>query len=197
MKLRAFAVIDTNVFISSMYSKQGFPFEVCNLITLNNIIPVFDKRMLLEYYKVFNSDKFKCKFTNENIKRTIYNLVNNGIFVTNVKQTLESFIDKTDVPFFEVKESVDDLSPYLITGNIKHYPKDNYVVTPKEFIGIMSYLDKFINNIDEINKNIENIINKGILEKKYQMAENLLNEVFSNVENKEINEEFFTDLSEL
>ena len=44
--------------------------------------------------------------------------------------------DPKDVVFYEVALSKEDA--YLVTGNIKHFPKVDFVVTPAEMIDIMN-----------------------------------------------------------
>ena len=43
--------------------------------------------------------------------------------------------DPKDIVFYEVKMSKEDA--YLVTGNIKHYPKKPFVVTPREMVEII------------------------------------------------------------
>ena len=45
------------------------------------------------------------------------------------------FPDPDDIVFYEVKMSVDDA--YLITGNIKHFPKNPLVVTPLQMVEVL------------------------------------------------------------
>ena len=47
----------------------------------------------------------------------------------------EAFPDPKDIVFYEVKMSKEDA--YLVTGNIKHFPKNPFVVTPKEMVEII------------------------------------------------------------
>lgn len=49
---------------------------------------------------------------------------------------LESMPDESDRVFYEITLSVDD--SFLVTGNLKHYPKKPQVVTPAEFLEIIS-----------------------------------------------------------
>lgn len=47
--------------------------------------------------------------------------------------------DMKDVPFYEVvleKRSEDDA--YLVTGNIKHFPNEPFIVTAREFLEILN-----------------------------------------------------------
>lgn len=46
--------------------------------------------------------------------------------------------DLKDLPFYEVVMEKRDDGAYLVTGNIKHFPKEPYIVTPREFLDIKS-----------------------------------------------------------
>ena len=56
---------------------------------------------------------------------------NDGEFI-NSEYSNVMFIDETDKKFYEVFKSGE--AEYLITGNIKHFPKENGIIIPKEFI---------------------------------------------------------------
>ena len=45
--------------------------------------------------------------------------------------------DMKAVPFYEAVLEKRDDNAYLVTGNIKHFPKEVYIVTPREFINIL------------------------------------------------------------
>lgn len=47
----------------------------------------------------------------------------------------ESMPDESDRVFFEITLTVEE--SFLVTGNLKHYPKKPQVVTPAEFITIV------------------------------------------------------------
>jgi predicted nucleic acid-binding protein len=44
------------------------------------------------------------------------------------------FTDETDKKFYEVYKS--GRAQYLITGNIKHFPKEDNIIIPKDFLGL-------------------------------------------------------------
>ena len=48
-------------------------------------------------------------------------------------------IDTKDLVFYEVALSSED--SYLVTGNIKHFPKEPFIVTPAEMIHIIESLE--------------------------------------------------------
>ena len=46
--------------------------------------------------------------------------------------------DMKDVPFYEVVLERRDDNAYLVTGNIKHFPKEPFIVTPRELLDILN-----------------------------------------------------------
>ncbi len=135
----AFAVINTNVIVSSMLgNKQTATKDVISLIEKGNIIPLYDQRMLDEYSEVL------CRFfTNDIAKDKIQTIVSNGFLVENIDETKAILKDKDDIPFFEVKESIKELDSYLITGNTKHFP-ENTTYTAAFVLEVMKYLNTFV-----------------------------------------------------
>lgn len=54
---------------------------------------------------------------------------------TTRKPSKEFFPDPQDIVFYEVALSKED--SFLVTGNMKHYPKVDFVVTPAEMMKII------------------------------------------------------------
>ena len=51
----------------------------------------------------------------------------------------EMFIDKDDAVFYEIVMSArNSTDAYLITGNTKHFPKEPFIVTPREMLDIIN-----------------------------------------------------------
>lgn len=98
-RIRAFVIVDTNVFVSALITNSGHPFEILKLIEQGNVIPIFDKRILSEYYRVFHYDKFSL--SERQITQALYMIIYNGIFVHDVQQTREKFIDSDDILFLK------------------------------------------------------------------------------------------------
>ena len=46
--------------------------------------------------------------------------------------------DMNDAPFSEVVLEKRDDNAYLVTGNIKHFPKEPFIVTPRELLNILN-----------------------------------------------------------
>ena len=130
-----YAVIDTNVIVSSMLKTDSIPGLIINYVKNNTIIPLFNEEILNEYFDVLTRNKFD--FDNKQVTETLSFIKEKGILLQR-EQTLEDFIDQDDIVFFEIVMSArNTMDAYLITGNIKHYPIRSYVVTPKEMIEII------------------------------------------------------------
>ena len=137
--IKVFAVIDTNVIISSMIGdKPSSTKKLLNWVEEGNVILLYDQRILDEYIEVLS------RFFSESIvKEKLTGIIDNGYLVTDIEETREYFKDKDDIPFFEVKESAKELEPYLVTGNAKHFPEGT-TRTATFVVDIMEYLNRFI-----------------------------------------------------
>ena len=83
------------------------------------------------------SPRNKFDFNVDDVLKVLDRIKENGI-VLNREQTLEDFVDEDDIVFYEIVMSAKNtMDAYLITGNIKHYPVRNYIVTPREMIEII------------------------------------------------------------
>ena len=133
--MKFYAVIDTNVVVSSMLSHESNPGLIIDYVVAGNIIPILNEEILKEYLNVLTRNKFG--FNDIAIKETIDVIKKDAIYLQR-EQTIEDFIDKDDIVFFEIVMSArSTMDAYLITGNMKHYPVRSYVVTPKEMIEII------------------------------------------------------------
>ena len=133
--MKYYAVIDTNVIVSSMLKHDSIPGEILDFVISKTIVPLLNKEIIEEYEDVLKRNKFG--FDNAEVDNLIANLKTNSIFLER-EQTLEEFIDEDDIVFYEIVMSArHTMDAFLITGNIKHYPIRNYVVTPKQMIEII------------------------------------------------------------
>lgn len=133
---KLFAVIDTNVLVSSLFSLDGMscPAIVIRAILEGTVIPLYNDEILQEYREVLSRPIFP--FTSLQVEAVIGAFRDFGRDMDRVKIVEEIFPDPDDVVFYEVKMSVDDA--YLVTGNIKHFPQKPFVVTPTEMAKILA-----------------------------------------------------------
>lgn len=67
----------------------------------------------------------------------INSIAANGVKV-DPKPTGEIFIDVDDLIFYEVAMEKRDDNAYIVTGNQKHYPVRDFIVTPSEMLDILN-----------------------------------------------------------
>lgn len=133
--MKYYAVIGTNVIVSSMLKHNSIPGKVVDLIFSKTIIPLLNDEIINEYYEVLMRNMFG--FDKNQIENTIREIKISGIFLEK-EQVLEDFIDSDDIVFYEIVMSArNTMDAYLITGNKKHYPIKSFVVTPREMIEII------------------------------------------------------------
>ena len=132
--MNVFVVIDTNVVLSTMLTKNATSATVRVMrAMMNNIItPLYNKEILEEYYDVLHRSKFKLQ--EEDVERMISNIVMRGYEAERV-HSLEEIKDPKDVVFYEVALSKE--GAYVVTGNIKDFPATPIVVTPAEMVKIL------------------------------------------------------------
>jgi len=123
------AVVDTNIFVSALMSAEGTPAKIVSLILNGKIKICYDNRIIFEYNDVLS--RKKIGFYNEIINGLLEFIKQEGQYI-NAEYLKLNFNDETDKKFYEVFKSAD--ADYLITGNKKHFPKENAIVTPGEFL---------------------------------------------------------------
>ena len=131
-----YAVIDTNVFVAALLTKNSdsATVRVYEAIADGKITPLYHKDILDEYTEVLSRPKFK--FAKEKIDAVLELIVKYGVEVF-PKPTGEILIDMDDLIFYEVAMEKREDNSYLVTGNQKHYPVRDFIVTPAEMIGII------------------------------------------------------------
>ncbi|MGN0153459.1 MAG: putative toxin-antitoxin system toxin component, PIN family [Lachnospiraceae bacterium] len=131
-----YAVIDTNVLISALITKnpEASPVKVLEAVLCGDIIPLYHEDILLEYDEVLHRSKFKIA---EGVIRVLLESIEKYGIEVFPKPTGEIFIDMDDLIFYEVAMEKRDDNAYLVTGNQKHYPIKDFIVTPAEMIEIL------------------------------------------------------------
>ena len=131
-----YAVIDTNVFISALLSKRddAATVKVLEAMFDGKIVPLYHEEILAEYDEVLHRNKFH--FKEETIQVILKAVKQYGLEVF-PRSTGEILVDMDDLVFYEVAMEKRDEDAYLVTGNQKHYPVRNFIVTPAEMIEII------------------------------------------------------------
>lgn len=132
---KIFAVIDTNVLVSSLFSPDGSsnPSRVIAAVLHGLITPLYNHEIIEEYRDVLSRDKFN--FKSSLVDDLISVFTSFGLYTDRTDCGKEFFPDRDDIVFYEIAMSVKD--SYLVTGNIKHFPEKCFVVTPAQMMDIL------------------------------------------------------------
>ena len=131
-----YAVIDTNVLLSALLSKNedSATIKVLDAVFEGKIIPLYHQDILAEYDEVLHREKFHLR---ETVIRTVVDAVRQYGVEVFPQSTGAVLIDMDDLVFYEVAMEKRDDDAYLVTGNQKHYPFRDFIVTPAEMMRII------------------------------------------------------------
>jgi putative PIN family toxin of toxin-antitoxin system len=134
--MTVYAVIDTNVIVSAMLSSHddAATVQVVEKLFTGEIISLYSADILDEYYNVLHRNKFP--FSEGDINGMLSAIEKYGICV-DAASSGELLPDMKDLPFYEVVLEKCGNDAYLITGNIKHFPKKPFIVTPSQMLDIL------------------------------------------------------------
>lgn len=133
--MKYYAVIDTNVIVSAFLKSNSVPDTLLDLALSGVIIPLLNDEILAEYKEVLSRDKFG--FGDEIVNEFIKTINGVGLYINEGKLDIE-FPDIKDKVFYEiVMEKRKSDEAYLVTGNIKHFPNETFIVTPREMLEII------------------------------------------------------------
>lgn len=130
-------VLDTNVVVSALWTPEGKAAYIVRQVIAGNLKLCYDYRILTEYREVLSRPKFKFSFWQINFLLDTFE--KDGISVIPKKLTDIHFTDESDRAFYEVARFCN--AP-LVTGNLKHFPQDNLVVT------VANYYSSIVQNTD-------------------------------------------------
>ena len=139
--MKCYVVIDTNVVLSALMYAQKFkgldssvPLKVLSLALegKNKIIPIINEEMLDEYKDVLSRKEFSIE--RERIGRFINDFRAAGLYM-NSAEIDEELPDSDDVVFYQVvMEGRKTENSFLVTGNKRHFPAKDFIVSPSEFL---------------------------------------------------------------
>ena len=168
--MKCYAVIDTNVLVSYLLTRnrESSVVKVMELLKEGAILPLLHAEIIKEYNEVLRRIKFDIP--EQTINDLIGYMTSLGIFCDR-KETNEYLPDPDDIAFYEVSLSVED--SYLITGNLKHFPKNGHVVTPAEMLQIIHLAESKGNTVCEPSMEYMSEQKRQIVEKGWRAIEKI------------------------
>ncbi len=133
--MKFYVVIDTNVLISAVLKHHSNPGAIMEFIKDGTIIPLINDKIIAEYKDVLLRPKFK--FTAEYVDELLSAITKEALIIKEDHIDID-LPDEKDRVFYEVTmKSNEDRDSMLVTGNMKHFPIEPFIVTPKELCDII------------------------------------------------------------
>ncbi|MCL1932030.1 MAG: putative toxin-antitoxin system toxin component, PIN family [Treponema sp.] len=127
-------VLDTNIIVSALVHKKGVAAKILTLLFNGKFKILYENRILFEYIEVLSRKGFG--FNVDIINDTMHFVRYEGTFNEAVFNSLDypevKFHDEGDKKFYEVFKAGE--ADYLITANRKHFPEDDGIILPGEFL---------------------------------------------------------------
>lgn len=139
--MKCYAVIDTNVIVSALLAKSetSATVLVVQQFLEGSVIPIYNDYILGEYSAVLHRKKFGL---DANIIDSFLGKIQEDGICVNPEESDIILPDMKDVPFYVVALNSGVEDTFLVTGNIKHFPSEHFIVTPAEFLKILQ--EKFL-----------------------------------------------------
>ena len=125
-------VIDTNIVISAALSPYGNPAKIINLISDSEELQVyFCPEILAEYKEVLSRERLNIAAAKQNSIMDTIKAVGKLIEPQISEMPLP---DESDRVFYD---TAIESGAILITGNTKHYPTEDFIMTPAQFLAFV------------------------------------------------------------
>ena len=119
-----------------MLKSSSIPGIILEFSLSGIIVPVLNKEIVSEYRTVLMRPKFHL--TTEIVNDLIQTLEYYGEYIEPERLDI-NLPDPKDVIFYEVvMEKRKENMAYLVTGNIKHFPQEYFIVNPREMLEIIT-----------------------------------------------------------
>jgi putative PIN family toxin of toxin-antitoxin system len=121
-------VLDTNILVSAIWSPNGNPAKIVELVLYGETGIYFNPDICKEYKEVLNRPKLN--FEQEYVQNILDGLFECGNLV-NVEPSKIALPDESDRKFYDVAIATGSL---LISGNLKHFPSEPLIMSPAEYL---------------------------------------------------------------
>jgi len=121
-------VADTNIVVSAALSPLGKSAQILDMIFDRKIQVYYNAAILAEYEDVLSRPRFN--FSSDKKIHFIEGIKRVGV-LTETSISDVSLPDESDRVFYDTAKA---RGAILITGNVRHYPNDAFILTPAEFI---------------------------------------------------------------
>lgn len=126
-------VLDTNVLVSALLTPNGKAAYILDALSFGKLTICYDYRILNEYEEVLYRPKFEI--SRYKLKYVLDLITRNGFSFVPTPLDDVPFTDESDRKFYEMAKFSNAI---LVTGNLKHYPEDSYVMSVADFYDLLN-----------------------------------------------------------
>ncbi|MBR4877585.1 MAG: PIN domain-containing protein [Rhodocyclaceae bacterium] len=133
------AVMDTNVLVSALLKPASVPGKVLSEALVGRLLPIVCCAMVREYREVLARKKFR--FSPAKVREVLSGLEQRAIHMEpqDVERLAADVPDPKDAPFYAVTLNARKTrDARLVTGNIRHFPRASFVLTPREMLDVLA-----------------------------------------------------------
>ncbi|MDR2605760.1 MAG: putative toxin-antitoxin system toxin component, PIN family [Oscillospiraceae bacterium] len=123
-------VLDTNVLVSALLTPAGNPAKIYRMFLIGVIPLVLSDGIYAEYRDVLFRPRLR--FPSDAVGTILAAIRQYGETIVPIVSSIE-MVDEDDRVFYDTAKTA---GAYLITGNTKHYPREDFILTPSEFLGL-------------------------------------------------------------
>lgn len=134
--MKYYTILDTNILVSFLLSSNdvGTINKLFNYINEGKTIPIYTDEIYEEYKEVLN----RIKFNFESYKiGGLLNLIKNKGIKIKPKEFEKITLDPKDQIFYDAVMTKRDDDAYLVTGNLRHFPLKDFIVSAKQMLNII------------------------------------------------------------
>jgi len=121
-------VLDTNILVSALLSKDGNPAKIYRMFLIEALTLFYCKNILDEYQDVLYRPRLRIPQDDADIVITAVSQYGKEVWPMPSDIYM---IDEDDRIFYDTAKHT---GSYLISGNIKHYPAESFILTPTAFL---------------------------------------------------------------
>ena len=121
-------VIDTNVIVSAALTPGGNAGKIIKSVYGGKAQAFYNDEILDEYSRVLSYERLNISADKQ---KAIISAIENSFTLLEPVTSNISLIDEDDRVFYDTAKTA---GAYLITGNMKHYPAESFIMEPFEYL---------------------------------------------------------------
>ncbi|MBR6975675.1 MAG: putative toxin-antitoxin system toxin component, PIN family [Ottowia sp.] len=134
-----FAVLDTNVLVSAQLKLDSVPRKILTHALTGTIIPIINDGIFAEYDDVLRRPKLKLATHAVDKLFAALRKVSVTLAAGDATVPREHMPDADDAVFYAtaLASRAAGNATYLVTGNLRHFPQEDFIVSPRAMLDII------------------------------------------------------------